>query len=425
MESVGAKAKGTHYAYVVLLTSALVALGALGFGRFSYPVILPAMKQGLNISYEQAGLIDSSSSIGYLALSVIAGFVASRFGPRKVISVSMALLGVSLIGTGFAPDFFMALVMRILTGIGSGGSNVPVMALASAWFASSKRGLASGVITGGIGMGLFISGIAVPGIISGNGLAGWRYAWYFLGALVLLISLISFALLRNRPQEMGLAPVGEPASPHVSPAATSNGQGHLQSAKGIYRMPVLWHLAFIYVLFGFSYITYSTFFAAYLTREGGLTAAAAGSLWALAGLLSVVSGSIWGMVSDIWGRKYGLALVFLVQAISFFTFAAVPNAYAFYASAILFGLTAWSIPAIMAAACGDYGGPRLAPAVLGSITLFFGIGQALGPAVGGRIADVTGSFAPAFFLAAAASTLGALASLVLRPQESKQQLRTG
>ena len=57
-------------------------------------------------------------------------------------------------------------------------------------------------------------------------------------------------------------------------------------------------------------------------------------------------------------------------------------------SAILFGLSAWSIPAIMAAACGDALGPRLAPAALGFITLFFGIGQALGPAVAGAIAGV-------------------------------------
>ena len=69
----------------------------------------------------------------------------------------------------------------------------------------------------------------------------------------------------------------------------------------------------------------------------------------------------------------------------------------------------------MAAACGDMLGPRLAPAALGFITLFFGIGQALGPTVAGAMADVTGSLLPPMLLAAAVALLGALSAAFLRP----------
>lgn len=48
------------------------------------------------------------------------------------------------------------------------------------------------------------------------------------------------------------------------------------------------------------------------------------------------------------------------------------------------------------AACGDILGPKLAPAALGFITLFLGIGQAIGPYAAGAIADAEGSFAPVF-----------------------------
>ena len=50
----------------------------------------------------------------------------------------------------------------------------------------------------------------------------------------------------------------------------------------------------------------------------------------------------------------------------------------------------------MAAAAGDYVGPKLAPAGLGFVTLFFGIGQALGPAPGGYLADVHSFSLPLF-----------------------------
>ena len=59
-------------------------------------------------------------------------------------------------------------------------------------------------------------------------------------------------------------------------------------------------------------------------------------------------------------------------------------------------------------------GPKLAPAALGFITLFFGIGQAAGPGVAGAIADAAGSFVPAFVLAGSIAFLGAVASLFYR-----------
>ena len=68
----------------------------------------------------------------------------------------------------------------------------------------------------------------------------------------------------------------------------------------------------------------------------------------------------------------------------------------------------------MAATAGDYVGPRLAPAGLGFITLFFGIGQALGPAVGGYLADLTRSFTWPFLLAAGVSMVGSVLSLGLK-----------
>jgi sugar phosphate permease len=88
-----------------------------------------------------------------------------------------------------------------------------------------------------------------------------------------------------------------------------------------------------------------------------------------------------------------------------------------YLSVVLFGMTAFAIPAIMAAAAGDVAGARLAPAALGFITIFFGIGQALGPAVAGWLKDTTGTFSNAFVLAACVAVLGAAASTILADGE--------
>ena len=71
----------------------------------------------------------------------------------------------------------------------------------------------------------------------------------------------------------------------------------------------------------------------------------------------------------------------------------------------------------MAALCGDIFGGRLAPAALGWMTIVFGVGQALGPYLAGRMADATHSFSLAFVTAGlVALVLGGGGSLLLHPQ---------
>ena len=171
----------------------------------------------------------------------------------------------------------------------------------------------------------------------------------------------------------------------------------------------------VYVAFGFSYIIYLTFFTKFLISEGSYTQSAAGTLFMTMGWFSLLCGLVWGAVSDIIGRRRTLIIVYLIHALAFSMFGLWRTPTGFTISAILFGITAWSIPAIMAATCGDVLGPRLAPAALGFITLFFGVGQAIGPSVAGVMADASGTFVSAYLLAAFVAVLGAAGSLLLRP----------
>ena len=83
-----------HYAWIVVVVGTLVVFGALGMARFGYTVVLPAMQEGLGMDNTQAGVLATANLVGYLALSAIGGALAARYGPRKVISVGLALTGV-------------------------------------------------------------------------------------------------------------------------------------------------------------------------------------------------------------------------------------------------------------------------------------------------------------------------------------------
>jgi MFS family permease len=233
--------------------------------------------------------------------------------------------------------------------------------------------------------------------------------------MVLLIAGIVFLLIRSRPEDKGLLPIGSsPQEGAANPAAATAVKVSSLQWKGVYTMPSVWYLGVVYFFYGLSYIIYMVFFAAYLVKEMGLSPSWAGGLWAMVGGLSVFCGVIWGSISDRLGRSRGSALAYLVLGLSYLIFALIKNKYGFYLSAVTFGLTAWSIPTIMAAAAGDFVGPRLAPAGLGFITLFFGIGQALGPALGGYIADISRSFTIPFLAAAIISFTGMVFSLYLK-----------
>ena len=403
-----------HYGWIVIFMGLLTTIAAHGFGRMAYTIILPAMKDGLQFDYTQLGLLGTGNFIGYLTMAIIGGFLAARFGTRIIITLALVLMGITMMLTGLAETFGFAFAMRLMTGLGNGAAYVPAMALGSAWFAMERRGFATGIVSGGIGAGTLISGLVVPPILQTFGTDGWRISWYILGGAVLVIAGVVFLFIRSRPDEKGLLPVGVRNTDGQTAATNTKGKVSTLDWTQIYRMPSVWYLGLVYFFYGLSYIIYMVFFAAYLVNEIGFSQAWAGTLWAMVGGLSVFCGVIWGSISDRLGRSRGAALAYLVLGASYIIYALVKVKFGFYLSAVLFGFTAWSIPTIMAAAAGDFVGPRLAPAGLGFVTLFFGIGQALGPLLGGYIADVTQSFTIPFLVAGGISLVGMVFSLFLK-----------
>jgi MFS family permease len=409
-----------HYAWIVVGAGVIGTMGALGLGRFGYTVILPAMKDGLGLNYGQMGLLGTGNLIGYLFFSLLGGFLASRYGTKLVTVLSLTLMTVALMLTGLAGGFYGILVARIFTGVGSAGANVPIISLASAWFSTRRRGLATGIMVSGSGLGVLVTGIFLPGVIQAYGADGWRWAWYYLAAISLTITLICLLLLKDRPAEKNLSPCGaEESAPPPSPAKEEGGNtaaAPLEWGK-VYKNPALWQLGLVYFAFGFSYIAYATFFSAHVIKAGNLTQAEAGRIWSLVGFVSLASGFIWGGVSDWIGRRAALCVVFCLHTLSFAIFAFSTTVVGFYASALAFGISAWSIPAIVAAFSGDIAGARLAPAALGMVTVIFGIGQALAPYVAGRLADASGTFSYSFMLTAFIALAGAIGSLFLNKSE--------
>jgi MFS family permease len=401
-----------HYGWVIVSAGMLCILACLGFGRFALGMLLPSMAATLRLSYSQMGFIGTANFLGYLVAVLISGHLAGRIGPRRIVFVALLVVGISMSLVSRATDFLSVLVLYMITGVGSGATNIPLMGLVSAWFSSGSRGRAAGFIVIGSGFAIMISGRLIPFVNRWIGPEGWRTSWLILSGIVILIAFISLALLRDSPAEFGLKPFGSNDDPAGAPPGSGGKEGT------IYGKGILYYLGIIYFLFGYTYVIYATFVVTTLVRERGFSEGVAGNFWMWVGFLSLFSGPVFGTLSDKLGRKAGLLIVFSMQAVSYLLIATRLPGLFLYLSIGFYGLVAWSIPSIMTAAMGDYFGARKAAKALGLVTFIFGLGQISGPAIAGMLADRTGSFSSSFYMAAVFAGVAILLTCFLRKPEA-------
>ncbi|MDT8319581.1 MAG: MFS transporter [Xanthomonadales bacterium] len=406
-------AKPFHYGWVIVGTGTLIIMACLGFGRFALGMLLPSMGHSLGLDYAQMGFISTGNFIGYLGAVFLSGLLTAQLGARRLIAAGLSLVALSMMAVSQAQSFAQVLLLYFITGFGAGTANVPIMALIAHWFERSLRGRAAGFIVSGSGFAIVFSGWMIPAINDRIGPEGWRWSWLVLGGLALAITVIATVLIRNRPAEMGLSPHGSKA--RGTAAAPGNGpQAPPPDLPAAYGRRMTTHLGLVYFLFGFTYVIYTTFIVTALVQERGFSEASAGQFWMWVGAISILSGPLFGGLSDRTGRKIALMIVFAMHTAAYLLVALrLPDVFA-YLSIFLWAIGVWSVPSIMTAAVGDYLGAERAAAAFGTVTLFFGLGQIVGPGLAGVLADFTGSFAWSFALAAAMTALAVVLSAAMR-----------
>jgi MFS family permease len=399
--------RSVHYGWYVVAAGTLCVFAGLGFGRFALGMLLPAMGVSLQLSYSQMGLISTANFVGYLVAVLVCGYISGRTGSRLLIFLALLLVAVSMLLVSRADSFLTVAFFYTLTGMGSGASNVPMMALVASWFSSRQRGRAAGFIVIGSGFAILLSGKLIPYLNQLGGSNGWRTSWLVLGIIVLIISIICFLVIRDTPEELGLKPYTGEKRPG------RNGPVFFDKPAAVTKKEI-YHLGAIYFLFGYTYVIYATFIVTTLVQERGFSETVAGNFWSWVGFLSLFSGPVFGTLSDKLGRKAGLIMVFVIQMCAYLLVALSLPGIFLYLSIGCYGIVAWAIPSIMAALVGDYVGPQKTARVFGFITFIFALGQIAGPAVAGFLAEKFGSFSSSFYMAALFACLAVCLTALLK-----------
>lgn len=402
------------YRWVVLSMAFMGVFAALGFGRFGYSAVLPAMQDALGINSAAAGSLASWNLAGYTIMSAIGGVLAAKLGARKVVTAGIAITAVGMLVTGLADGLALASVGRLLAGVGNGMVLVPSVTLMAAWFESGRLGFASSIVSAGSSLAMVIVGLAVPRIITAGGGGGWRQAWYFFAGITIVLAIVNIVVQRDRPHDPTPRRLDIKLDRSAPRALRTRMKAPALDLRSILRSGYAWHLGLVYMLYGVGFLIYFTFFQKRLTSDLGYSAAEAGYFFLLLGLAGLAGGALWGSVSDRIGRKRAVALTLMVCGVSAILFAATPAAFPLAVSAVLFGSAGPAVPGLIGVACSERFGAVLASASLGFVTILVGLGQTFGPYIGGVLDDVFSGLGPTYYFSGGVFILGAVGALALR-----------
>ena len=391
------------YSGVILGTGFLLNLG-YAFVQFTHSLTIPSMREGLDLTYTQAGVMMTVGSALRMVGAMVFGTLASRYGSRAIVGVGTLVTGGGMLLFGYSPNYAVALAAMGVMGFAASAAITPMMGMLSSWFDSQTRGLAAGLAAAGSAVPLLVAGLLVPRLVENDPIDGWRHTWYILGVVVLVIGLAALALLRDRPAE---AVTGQPLP-------RRDGDSRRAWPLAVYRNRVVWWVTGMAFCSGWGVGIFSTYFGAYLAEERANGLDLAGNLLVVIGVLSLVGSVFWGRASDKMGRPVALTLAFAFLAVSYGLFWLAPVTGALVVAAVLIGMTLRANYTICAAAAGDYVPVQFAAAAFGLFSVGAVLGQTISPSVAGAVADATHTLGWAFAMAMVSSLLGVAGGLFLR-----------
>ncbi|MFC1593240.1 MFS transporter [Candidatus Omnitrophota bacterium] len=403
------------YGWVIVIASLIIGLIIFGT-RLSFGVFFKSLEAEFELTRAVTSGVFSAFSILCCLIAILGGWALDKYGPRLIASLMGLFTGLSLLLTSQTTSHWqLFLSYSLLLSIGIGAAYIVLMATVSRWF-DKKRGLALGIATSGGGLGVIATAPFSTYLISS---LGWRMAYIVMGVIAWLTVISLSRLLKKDPSEIGELPDGIRTIPAVTGILGKEGirEGKVLPTGFSFRQALrnrnYWFLAIIWLLYAFCAFLVLTHIIPHVTDLGIPPMKAAGVL-SLIGGFNVIGRLIIGTLSDRVGRRLAaiVCVAFNVAAMIWLIWA--HDLLMLYLFAIVYGFTYGGFDACIVAIVGDIFGMRRLGVIMGTLSVAFSIGAAIGSFFGGLIFDVTGSYNLAFLIGAAAMLLIILFTTLIR-----------
>jgi MFS family permease len=360
-----------------------------------------------------------TGSVGLLFFAAAAPFMGrfiDRFGTKTMLFIATATQALSAAVLGFTTNLVYVYIGRIL---GEIRYLHPTQVLTNRWFVK-KRGFALGIVSVGFPMGTLVLSPVSQLLVSNW---GWRETLFFWAALTVVLILPLVIFVRNKPEDKGLAPDGEP------PVKTAAGVIRVKekvetgvSLKEAAGKGSFWLLAFSQFICGTScglLLTHTVIFA----TDMGYAEMIGATFLSVQGGVCLLGVLITGQMSDKFRRNRVLSMTYVIRSISFMVLvvavvAGGASLWMLYLGMALFGFGFFTTAPLASGLAADLFGNLRMGTIIGLISGFHMVGAAIGTYAGGITYQLTGSYIIIFAVQGGLELVAAaLAFLIIRPSK--------
>lgn len=394
------------------------------FDRILISVAKDPVSADLGLSDKQMGWVLSIFALGYALFQTPSGYLADKYGPRKVLTAVVSLWSIFTALTGAVYHFITLLVVRFLFGVGEAGA-FPSMARAIfSWIPLRERGLVNGINFSGGRIG---AAIALPIVAWLIDLTSWRMSFVILGVIGVLWALIWYAWFRDAPEEHASISAEELAfiADHIQPPATSAKKPI--SFKKMFASSTMWQLMGQYFSSNFTFFFCLTWLFPHLKTKYDLDMLETG-LYAAAPLICGALGNWFaGWMVDYIYRRGRWELSRKIPAIIGFSLASIGIIASVYMSEVTGAIIFISIAVFGAdmtlspswSACVDVGKEH-SGTVSGTMNMAGNLGSFFTALAFPYMLAMTGSDVPFFFLAASLNVVAIFIWFMIKPNRPVQ-----
>ena len=375
----------------------VVLCGGLAFfcsfvDRLSWPPVIPMASKELSLTAAQSGGFMSAFFLGYLLTQLPGGILADRLGTRRVLVVSLFLMGVFTLSIAWVPGYWSGVTLRFIAGIGSGAVLTASVKGVYDYFGPSRRATAMGFFMASSPLGLLVANIMSPLIAANH---GWRASFLAAGCLTLSAWLFSWLVL-PRSDISGSAVALKQETGNNVQLLLANRDLILTAVAGFFAMWGTWGTL--------------TWANAYMHQSLGLSLKQSGQIMAFFGLGALIGQPLAGWLSDRFPehrRQVGMAIL-ACFALLLWLFGTNQDSRQLVFLAPLLGAGAFIFGPVLNTFISELVEPHQVGTAIGLCNGVWQLGSVISPITAGLFLDKTGSYQWAFGILAAGPALAVL-----------------
>jgi MFS transporter, ACS family, glucarate transporter len=288
----------------------LFILSAVSFlDRVNISVAASAIASEYHLSDIQLGWVFSAFLWGYALFQTFGGWLADRFGPRRVLTAGVVWWGIftaltAAVSPALTGAVFFFVLVRFLLGAGEAIIYPASNQFVSRWIPTQERGFANGLIFAGVGAGAGSAPAIVTYIMVHY---GWRWSFWLSALLGLLVGVVWYLMARDTPEQHHNVSPAELV--HIESGRTTGGTSGGKSQdlpwSVILRSKEVWLVTLSYFCFGYVAWIFFSWFHRYLFKVRGLDLKSSAFYSTLPPLAMVACSLLGGVINDKLTKTYG------------------------------------------------------------------------------------------------------------------------